>query len=179
MNPVLSALPAALHADGPAAEKGQRPDLYGWLVGDWETDILVHPPGGGRHEGRGEIHAGWILEGRAVQDVWMIPRRSDRRPDAPVLPLAGNWYGTTIRAHDPAIDAWRIFWIDPATNSFRQQIGRAQGADIVQEGQGEVGTRSRWSFTEIGPRSFHWLGEASSDSGASWHLLVEAIARRV
>jgi hypothetical protein len=24
------------------------------------------------------VHAGWVLEGRAVQDVWIMPRRSDR-----------------------------------------------------------------------------------------------------
>jgi hypothetical protein len=45
----------------------------------------------------------------------------NRRADAPVLPLAGNWHGTTIRAYDPALDAWRIFWIDPATNSFARR----------------------------------------------------------
>lgn len=108
----------------------------------------------------------------------MIPRRRDRRPDTPIMPVAGNWYGTTIRAYDPAIDGWRIFWIDPASNAFRQQIGRARGADIVQEGTTESGALSRWSFTKITPRSFHWLGEASTDGGASWRLLVEVLARR-
>src|SRR5262245_47305146 len=50
-----------------------------------------------RHQGHGEVHFGWVLEGRAIQDVWMIPRRRDRRPGAPVMPTAGNWYGTTLR----------------------------------------------------------------------------------
>jgi hypothetical protein len=27
-----------------------------------------------RHQGKGEIHFGWVLEGRAIQDVWMTPR---------------------------------------------------------------------------------------------------------
>jgi hypothetical protein len=83
---------------------------------------------------QGEIHFDWILEGRAIQDVWMIPQQKDRVPHAPEMPVAGNWYGTTIRVYDPALHAWRIYWIDPATNSYRQQIGRPQGADIVQEG---------------------------------------------
>ena len=26
----------------------------------------------------GEIHFSWVLEGRAIQDVWIMPRRSDR-----------------------------------------------------------------------------------------------------
>jgi hypothetical protein len=79
----------------------------------------------------------------------------------------------------PSLDAWRIFWIDPATNFFCQQIGKAVGPDIVQEGTMESGSRSRWRFTKITARSFHWLGEESPDDGATWRLLVEVLARRV
>ncbi len=52
----------------------------------------------------------------------------------------------------------------------------AQGADIVQEDRTESGGRSRWSFTEIRPRSFRWLGEGSPD-GTSWWLIIEVWAR--
>src|SRR5262249_39909299 len=107
-----------------------------------------------------------------------IPRRKDRRPGAQVMPVTGNWYGTTIRVYDPALDAWRIYWIDPATNVYRQQIGRKVGNDIVQEGTIESGALSRWSFTEIRVDSFHWKGEASLDKGASWKLIVDVCARR-
>ena len=153
-----------LHANGPAAERADKLGLYGQFVGDWETDIITHALDGARHPGHGEIHFGWVLQGR---------------PDAPIMPVAGNWYGTTLRVYDPALDAWRIFWIDPATNYSCQQIGKAVGPDIVQEGTAESGSRSRWRFTKITARSFHWLGEASTDDGASWRLLVEVFARRV
>jgi hypothetical protein len=165
---------AALHAGGPAPGHAAELDLYGRFVGDWEADIVAYAPGGARHRGEGEIHFGWILEGRAIQDVWMIPRRAD----AAAMPVAGNWCGTTLRIYDAALGAWRIYWIDPATNVYRQQVGRRQGADIVQEGVNETGALSRWSFTAITAHSFHWKGEVSSDEGASWRLLVEAFARR-
>jgi hypothetical protein len=183
-NSKSSDLITLLHAGGPAPQHAEALKLYGQFIGDWETDIVTYTPDGVRHQGQGEIHFGWVLEGRAIQDVWMIPRRNDRRPGAPVMPVAGNWYGTTIRAYDPALDAWRIYWIDPARGAYYQQIGRRQGADIVQEGTTENGALSRWSFTEIMPDSiapdvFHWKGEASFDKGASWRLLVEVFARRV
>ncbi|HEV2111357.1 MAG TPA: hypothetical protein VGT99_08385 [Gammaproteobacteria bacterium] len=167
-----------LHAAGPAAEHADKLALYGQFVGDWDADIVTYTPDGARHEGQGEIHFGWVLQGRAVQDVWMIPRLKDRKPGIPAMPLAGNWYGTTVRAYDPALDAWHIYWIDPATNAYYQQLGRQQGADIVQQGSTPTGALSRWSFTEITPNSFHWKGEASADKGATWHLLVEVFARR-
>jgi hypothetical protein len=53
------------------------------------------------------------------------------------------------------------------------------GPDIVQEGTLASGARTRWRFTKITARSFHWLGEQSTDDGASWRLLVEVLARRV
>jgi hypothetical protein len=167
-----------LHADGPAPDRAGALELYGQFVGDWDADIVTYTPDGMHHQGQGEIHFGWVLEGRAIQDVWMIPRRKERLPEAPVMPVSGNWYGTTIRVYDPALDAWRIYWIDPATNAYYQQVGRKQGADIVQQGTTEAGALSRWSFTEIRPNSFHWKGEASFDKGASWRLRVEVFALR-
>jgi hypothetical protein len=177
MNVQLTGFPAVLHATGPDPERMQALKLYGQFVGSWDTEIIARGPDGSRHQATGEIHFGWVLQGRAVQDVWMIPRLAER-PHAPDFPVAGNWYGTTLRVYDPTIEAWRIFWIDPAPNVFRQQIGRAQGKDIVQEGTTESGGLSRWSFTEITADSFHWLGEAKPAASPDWQLVVEVKARR-
>ena len=168
-----------LHADRPAPDRADKLGLYGWLVGQWDMDITTFAEDGTRHTGRGEIHAGWVLEGRAIQDVWMIPPRPQRGPAAPAMPVAGNWYGTTLRVYDPGLDAWHILWSDPATQVYTRQIGRAQGKDIVQEGRHESGAILRWSFTEIERDSFHWRGEVSTDGGASWRLQVDIRARRV
>jgi hypothetical protein len=175
MNTASSKLISVLHAEKPAADRAEKLQLYGRFIGDWEARIVAHAPDGARHEASGEIHFGWILEGRAIQDVWMIPRLVER-PNAPPFPVAGNWFD--IRVYDPDIDAWRIYWIDPARNVFRQQIGRQRGDDIVQEGKTESGALSRWSFTDITPNSFHWLGESSTSEGASWQLVVEVLAQR-
>lgn len=169
--------PAVLHASGPAPERAEALQLYGRFVGSWDSEITAHGPDSVSHRAEGEIHFGWVLQGRAIQDVWMIPRLADRGT-APPFPIAGHWYGTTLRIYDPTITAWRIYWIDPATNSFRQQIGRADGVDIVQEGTTETGTHTRWSFTKITADSFHWLGEAKPADASAWRLITEVRARR-
>jgi hypothetical protein len=173
-----SSLIDVLHSAGPALDRVEKMGLYGRFIGTWDTDVVAYEPGGAKHTGQGEIHFGWVLEGRAIQDVWMIPRRA-KRATAPPLPVAGNWYGTTLRVYDPRIDAWQITWIDPAMLQFERQIGRARGRDIVQEGTSASGVLRRWSFTEITDESFHWLGEVSPDGGASWRLQVEVFARRL
>ena len=165
-----------LHAHEPAPDHKGQLELYAFLIGAWTAEVIVHAAE--KHRGTAEIHAGWVLEGRAVQDVWMIPRRALRTPGAPELPLAGNWYGTTLRVFDPKLEAWHIFWIDPATQRYVRQLGRARGADIVQEGTNADGSISRWRFTHIAANSFHWLGERSVDNGANFDLQVEVLAER-
>ena len=167
----MTGFPAALHAVGPAEDRSDALGLYGFLVGDWRTEVIFHLPQGGTAALTGEIHAGWVLEGRAVQDIWLTHRD---RP-APF----GHWYGTTLRLYDSSLNAWRILWSNPCANTYRQQIGRRRGDEIVQEGTVETGGLSRWRFTRMQPDSVHWLGEASADDGAAWRLQVEVLARRV
>ena len=175
-----SPLIEALHSDGPAPDRAKQMELYAFLVGHWDTEVVGYDEDGTQHASRGEIHAGWVLEGRAIQDVWMTPPRAERRPDEPLprLPVTGAWYGTTLRIYDPKLDAWHVLWSDPATQIYTRQVGRAAGDEIVQEGKQPSGAILRWRFREITPRSFHWLGEISADGGASWRLQVEVFARR-
>lgn len=168
----------ALFADGPNPGLGDQLGLYGQFVGDWHAEVVAHALDGSVHRGRGEIRFGWILEGRAIQDVWTIPPIGEKKAETPPFPVTGDWYGTTIRSWDPALSAWRIFWIDPATNTYRQQTGRKAGNDIIQEGSTETGMLSRWTYTDITPDAFRWKAEGSQDGGRTWHLFVEVLARR-
>ncbi len=149
---------------GPAADRADKMSLYGWLIGDWRFDATVHKDDGTTHQGECEIHFAWTLDGRAIQDVWILP---------------GIFYGSTLRVYDPAIDAWRILWSDPQRQVYARQTGRAQGKDIVQIGQADNGVPLRWRFTEITPDSFRWLGERSLDNGATWQLQADFRARRL
>jgi hypothetical protein len=171
----------ALQSGAPAPDRAQKLGLYAFLIGDWDARIVAFSPDGARHESRGEIHAAWVLEGRAIQDVWITPPR-DERPAAgaplPALPVTGAWFGTTLRVYDPALDAWHILWSDPATQFYAQQLGRADADGIVQEGTLPSGAVLRWRFSEITPDSFHWQGSVSRDGGATWRTQVEVFARR-
>lgn len=161
---MTTTFPAPLIAEGPAPDRADKLGLYGWLVGDWIFDAEVTPRDGAPHRGEGRISFGWVLEGRAIQDVWVLP---------------GMFHGTTLRIYDPTIDAWHIIWSDPLRPFFSRQIGRAEGSDIVQLGTLETGEMTRWRFFEITPASFRWTGEISADGGSTWHRQSLYRARRV
>lgn len=153
----------ALHTEHPATDRADKMSLYGWLIGSWTMDAAI-PIDETARTGKGEIYFGWVLEGRAIQDVWIRPN---------------FFYGTTLRIYDPKIDAWHIIWSDPLQQYYTRQIGRKKGNDIVQEGTNEAGELSRWSFTNITPDSFHWHGEHSTDQGKTWKVQAEFYANRV
>jgi hypothetical protein len=171
---MTSAFLDALHAEGPAADRAGKMALYGRFVGSWDLDVTEFKDGGTTRR-PGEWHFGWALEGRAIQDVWIVPPRGQRQGDAIAL---SNRYGTTLRVYDPAIDAWHIQWTDPVGQTYLSMIGRAEGNDIVQLGRNAAGHVIRWGFYAIRPDSFLWRGEASVDNEASWNRVVEFTARR-
>jgi len=154
------------------AAPGRSPDIpesldpYGWLIGSWELDVYDYSDPGSSvpHRSQGEVHFGWVLEGRAVQDVWIMPKRSV--------------YGTTLRVWDASIQGWRLTWINPVTGVRDQLVGRWAGRDVVQIGTHSDGTPIRWIFTNITPDSFRWVGEALNPDGSTWKLETEFRAKR-
>jgi hypothetical protein len=153
----------ALHVDGPAGPDAERLHLYGQFVGSWDITWAGIGPDGRPVTARGELHFGWVLGGRAVQDVWMVPGRGARGEQ--ISPL--SFHGSAIRFYDPAIDAWRCTWIDPLMGRVRRFTGREVDGDIVMLCT-EDDPQLRWSFTDITRDAFNWRGEISRDGGVTF-----------
>jgi hypothetical protein len=151
-------------------------DVYGWLCGSWDLEVRHYRGIDVAARGlKGEVHAARVLEGRAVQDVWIMPRCGERVSDPD---RTMNMYGTTLRSWDASSQAWRIAWTNPVSGHYEEQMGRWSGQDILQEGMRRDGTKTRWTFTEITIDSFHWRGEALYPDRPSWVLEGEFLAKR-
>ena len=163
----LEGLPAA----GPSVEHRQKLMLFGQFVGDWEIVECRSLQRTGRWDvSRGEVHWRWVLDGSAVQDVWMTYDEEGHRmvPD-----------GTTVRFYDPTIDAWHSVWLAPPQHAVRVFIGRPVGKEIVLEGEADCTPPIRWIFSEIAHESFRWRGEQRETPDAHWTPYEEMRIRRV
>ncbi len=165
-----------LVADGPAPEYAEQLALYGQFVGDWSTQTTAYNADGGVENSIWDVRFAWVLEGRAIQDLWITPPRYMARPG---WREAGNRYSTTLRMYDPSIDAWHIIWLNPPSGAILRQIGRKVGDEIIQMGEPEGnGELSRWVYRDIRQDSFHWCSERSRDHGVTWRLVQEMRAVR-
>lgn len=161
---MLDNLKIGLSSAGPAIDRADKMGLYGWLVGQWSIDAIRHTDDGKSHNASGKIWADWVLEGRAIQDVWSLP---------------DFFYGSTLRVFDPVKEVWHIIWSDPLRQYYTRQIGRAVGQNIIQDGRNEAGELVRWSFSDITGDSFNWTGERSRDESKTWDLQTHILAHRI
>jgi len=159
-----------LGADDPFPALKDKLALFGQFVGDWDIlDDRSLQPDGTWAVSRGELHWGWILDGRALQDVWMFTDEKTHRS----IPE-----GTTVRFYDPKIDAWHSVWISPNQGVVKTFVARQVGDKIVLEGKTVEGYPVKWIFSEITPDSFRWHSEETRDDGKTWTLKEEMRIRR-
>jgi hypothetical protein len=147
---------------------------FGRFVGAWRLQWTGFTVDGPPEHAIGELAFDWVLGGRALQDVWVVPGRG--QPGTGLPPR--GFYGTTIRIFDPSIDAWRSTWINPVTSAVRRFIGRAtaEGIDLLSD---EDRPWLRWRFRDITDTSFRWTGDYSEDDGVTWLSDDEMLATRL
>lgn len=54
----ISGIVERLHCLEPAQDYSEKMQLYAWLVGSWEMDVLIHKQAGSSVKTQGSVHAG-------------------------------------------------------------------------------------------------------------------------
>jgi len=161
-----------LESSGPDPSWKAKLDTFGQFVGDWTFEVTLLRQDGSKEQGSGSWHFAWVLEGRAIQDVWIANYRPSRPGDQE------RGYGTTLRFYDPKIDAWRVTWISPLSDNIILFTARKAGGEIVMESKNAAGGIAHWIFSDITPSSFRWRSEGSRDGGKTWIVGQEFRVRR-
>jgi hypothetical protein len=154
-----------LEAMSPHPSLGDQAKVLGRLVGTWDVEYTDFSKDGNAIHRTGEFIVGWVMDGRAIQDVWIVDP-SGTRKDREVY--------TDLHYFDPKTRTWHATFVDPEHASVARFTGGAVGDDrFVLETQDMGSKETRWSFNDIRPDSFVWRDEASSDGGTTWRLQSE------
>jgi hypothetical protein len=159
----------ALLAPGPHPSLGRHADTFGRLIGSWAGEYRDRDPGEPVETGSLEVHFSWVLQGRAVQDTWIMPTQETASAGSV---RKRQTYGTTVRVFYPESESWRAVWLNPVKSVRTDLIGRRVGEDIVQFCLG-VERPEKWVFSRITTRSFLWQAFLLGDDGVTWTLGTE------
>lgn len=154
------AMVKTLPASGPHPSLGDEARVFDRFVGAWDCEYTFFAEDGGVKRASGELKFGWILDGRAMQDIWIT---------YPEEPSKERSVGASVRFFDPKSKVWRVLFVNPEYGSFITVQGRAEGDRIVLRGVNEDGSI--------------WWQDLAAQGGASYEaekrrrLAREAIPR--
>jgi hypothetical protein len=163
-------LVAELQALAPHPSLGEQAGVFGRFVGVWDGNYTEFSKDGKTTHSTGEWIFGWVMDGRAMQDLFIIHPSAARTE---------RYIGTTVRYFDPKSQTWSVTFVDPENGAVETLTGGAVGDDrIVLRSQDKDGKESRWSFDEIRADSWVFRDEASADGGKTWRLREEDHMKR-
>lgn len=155
-----------LQAAGPHASLGSGAEALGRLVGTWEVEYSFFPKDGKVKHKSGAYSAGWIMDGRALQDIWTVDASGDRKQ---------REIYTTLHYVDPKSGTWYATFVDPEHTSVARFTGSVVDGDriVILTQDLSDGKEDRWSYNGIQADSFVFRDEQSGDGGKTWRLLEE------
>lgn len=153
---------------------------YGQFVGRWRcapafldaTGAWQEPPA------RPTWIWHWVLNGAAIQDVWI--------PDPDHSP-AGAAMGTNLRVYDAEADRWDMVWTTESLGGFQRFSARMIDGEVVMHGDIPAGQRpahrARITFHDIRADRFEWKYEAAApgegpDAEKTWQLFSTLSCQR-
>lgn len=157
-----------LQAQGPHPSLGGGARSLARLVGNWSIAYSFHRKDGTVKHQTGSYFAAWVMDGRAIQDVWTVDPH-DGRTDREIY--------TTLHYLNPKSGTWYATFIDPEHASvarFTGKVGQDGRIVILTHDLGDKADQTnRWSFIPSSANSLTFRDEQSSGDGKAWRLLEE------
>jgi len=160
----------ALQATGPNPSLGGQAKVLSQLVGTWDVEYTDFMKDGTTLHRTGEFKVGWIMDGRALQDLWIVDPWGKHK-DREVY--------TEVHYFDAKSRTWHATFVDPQNGSTARFTASEVANDhLVLESNELDSGLTRWSFNDIRPDSFTWRDVGSSDGGKTWKLRAEYHMKR-
>lgn len=141
-------------------------DWFASMLGDWRFDYF-EPSG---RQLKGECFFRRILEGSAIEDIFICPSR-----DTKVLhPQPDGKYGVAVRMYNHAKRCYDMAYVcTKYTRHLTVRIEQGQIVCTVLDNPCE-----KWRFLETGKNTFHWQNITVLDSG-ELRVNCEVFASRI
>ena len=144
-------------------------DYFGNLIGEWDIEWNDHLESDKPRLVKGEWIFSRVLDGTAIQDLFIVPSREERlqnnQPDAE--------YGTTLRIFNPQAEVWDIFY-GCMGEAIRLTAYKESNEIILIE---NTTKKMRYVFSDITTSSFLWRKERMNEDN-KWQTVAKVSAER-
>ena len=136
---------------------------WGQLVGNWNIVFeSVDQSGNVQQSFEGEWNWFYILNGYAIQDVFILPPRSKAtNPDT-------LFYGVGIRIYDETLNKWESVWVDTSNKKLEFREASSKDGEIVLFQTNAKGEKLKITYFEITEQSFEWKQEVFDTTKENW-----------
>ena len=118
--------------------------LFAQFIGSWDWNGFDYLDDGTRISTRGKWVFEWVLNGNAIQDVFIF-----EDPHNNTNKLSFIEYGTSIRFPIDDGKTWKVVWIGPMNKIVRTFDAKVSGTEIVLDGKNDKGDIVHWIFSKI------------------------------
>lgn len=166
---MMNAFINALCSNTKSEQIPEEYDFFGNLIGEWNIIWNDHLNEVEPRRVKGEWIFSWVLDGMAIQDLFIVPSREERlqnkQPDTE--------YGTTLRFFNPKTSEWDIFY-GCTGEAIRLTARKIDNKIILTENTTE---RMRYIFSDITDSSFLWIKEQVTQNN-EWQTVAKVFAER-
>ena len=142
----------------------ENKDTFGKFIGKWSLDLTIINFDGTHSKHKGEWHFHRILQGRAIQDIWIIPDLTSYKDNE------FHEYGTTIRTFNPKTSKWKAVWVGPIQNQFFIFDVEDYNDEIILTLNNDSNLDMKWRFFDISKNSFKWKSELKIKKHDNWFV---------
>lgn len=148
---------AGAAADDSSATKVAKSVVLDKLGGTWNVRYEFVDKTGRSRVNNGQVHYTWILDGKALQEVWTSDSEGKAAP-----------FGTSINFYDPKRQQWTAVWVYPSQGETFQMTGGDVDGNFVLTGHDQSGALQRWSTHVASSDSVIGRFDISRDEGKTW-----------
>lgn len=155
-----------------ARESSKIPEEYDWyapLLGDWDFDYYDIQDGKRTRHVEGEWMFRRVLDGTAIEDLFICPSRETRDTN----PQPDGEYGAAVRMFNSGIGGYDMVYTARGF-MIRLEVHMEDGKIVCTVLDRK---ENKWVFDEITKQTFHWKNITVQENGV-WKVNCEVLAVR-
>ncbi|MEX0315960.1 MAG: hypothetical protein AB3N18_17405 [Allomuricauda sp.] len=140
-------------------------DHWGQLVGDWDIVVdMLDDSGEIQQSFSGEWNWFYIMNGMAIQDVFILPKRKDSKDQG------NQFYGVGLRIYNEKLDKWQTAYVD--TSNRQIDVGEAVSTKekITLFETNDKKEKIRITYFDFQENTFRWQQEVFNEDQKAWQV---------